>query len=596
MDDICDSVHTVENAQQLTKDVDEILDSGGFKVKEWSSNETLEEKLHEEDSSSVKFLEGESDEKVLGVGWNNGKDTFTFKVKASELDYSRELKLTKRKILSKVARVFDPIGLAAAFLIRAKIGLQRLWQQRFDWDEELPLDVEKWWIEFFKEIEDLNYISFPRSLTPLNAIGLPTLCIFADASRDAFGACSYLRWEKSSGDYECRFISAKSRVAPLKELTIPRLELQAAVIASRLYKTIVDECRLQFEKVIFFTDSMIVLTWIRSQSRGFKPFVSSRVAENQTNCDPSTWRHIPSEHNVADDLSRGIPAKELEKRWQKGPEFLNQPEEEWPAQQVMAVDLQEVEKECRKTEVVMTIVTVSSVIDPTKFSKWKRLVRVTAWILRYVHNLRSKRKPEEKLNPLTVDELQRSEEFWIKTAQRELHERVKKEEFNMLSPFTDEKEIIRVGGRADKAIVTYDSKHPVHLPKNHHVSYLITKETHDTNHTGVATTTALTRRKFWIIGVQKLAKSIKKKCIYCKKSHPQIQSQFMAELPQIRLMPHTPPFYHTACDYFGPYKVKVGRNKTAKHYGVLFTCLNTRAVHLEMATDCTTMEFIQVFR
>ena len=323
------------------------------------------------------------------------KDTFTFKVKASDLDYSRELKLTKRKILSKVARVFDPIGLAAAFLIRAKIGLQRLWQQRFDWDEELPLDVEKWWIEFFKEIEDLNYISFARSLTPLNA------------SRDAFGACSYWRWEKSSGDYECRFISAKSRLAPVKELTIPRLELQAAVIASRLYKTIVDECRLQFEKVIFFRDSMIVLTWIRSQSRGFKPFVSSRVAEIQTNCDPSTWRHIPSEHNVADDLLRGIPTKELEKRWQKGPQFLNHPDEQWPAQQVMAVDLQEVEKEHRKTEVVMTIVTVSSVVDPTKFSKWKRLVRVMAWVLRYVHNLRSKRKPE-KLNPLTVDELQRS--------------------------------------------------------------------------------------------------------------------------------------------------------------------------------------------
>lgn len=190
--------------------------------------------------------------------------------------------MTKRKILSKVARVFDPIGFAAAFLIRAKIGLQRLWQQGFEWDEELPSEIAKWWNKFFKEIEDLNSVSFPRSLTPLNTIGLPTLCIFADASRDAFGACSHLRWKKSSGDYESRFISAKSRVAPLKELTIPRLELQAAVLASRLYKTIIEECRLQFEKVIFFTDSMIVLTWIHSQSRGFKPFVSSRVAEIQT--------------------------------------------------------------------------------------------------------------------------------------------------------------------------------------------------------------------------------------------------------------------------------------------------------------------------
>ena len=185
----------------------------------------MEENLQNEDSSSVKFLEGESGEKVQGTVWNNAKDTFTFKVKANELqisaeENSNELKLTKRKILSKVARVFDPIGFAAAFLICAKIGLQRLLQQGFELVEELPSEIAKWWNKFFKKIEDLNSVSFPRSLTPLNTIGLPTLCIFADASRDAFGACSYLRWKKSS-DYESRFISAKSRVAPLKELTIP---------------------------------------------------------------------------------------------------------------------------------------------------------------------------------------------------------------------------------------------------------------------------------------------------------------------------------------------------------------------------------------
>jgi hypothetical protein len=549
----------------------------------------------------LSFLEGESEEKVLGVVWNNSKDAFTFKCKANELsvpsqENSSKLKLTKRKILSKVARVFDPIGFAAAFLIRAKIGLQRLWQQGLDWDEELSSEVSKWWTEFFAEIEDLNNVSFPRSLTPPNTIGLPTLCIFADASRDAFGACSYLRWEKSSGNYESRFISAKSRVAPLKELTIPRLELQAAVLASRLYKTIIEECRLQFERVIFFTDSMIVLTWIRSQSREFKPFVSSRVAEIQTNCDPSTWRHIPSEHNVADDLSRGIPAKYLEHRWKNGPKFLNQPKEEWPEQPAMPIDPAELDKERRNTQAAFSLSTVPTVIDPTKFSKWKRLVRVTAWILRYIRNLRLKTKPEDNVDPLTAVELEQAEELWIKTAQKELHERVKNKEFNMLSPFTDDKGIIRVGGRVDKAIVTYDSKHPVLLPKNHHISYLITKDVHQIPHTGIASTAAKTRRKFWIVGVQKLAKLIKKKCIYCKKSHPKIESQVMAELLKIRLMPQTPPFYQTACDYFGPYKVKIGRNKTTKHYGVLFTCLNTRAVHLELATDCSTMEVIQVLR
>ena len=170
------------------------------------------------------------------------------------------------------------------------------------------------------------------------------------AFRDAFGACSYLRWEKSSGNYESRFISAKPRVAPLKELTIPRLELQVAVLARRLYKTVTEECRLQFERVILFTDSMIVLTWIRSQSRELKPFVSSRVAEIQTNCDPSTSRHIPRERNVADDLSRGLPAKDPEHRLKNGPKFLNQPKEEWPEQPAMPIDPAELDKERRNTQ------------------------------------------------------------------------------------------------------------------------------------------------------------------------------------------------------------------------------------------------------
>ena len=111
----------------------------------------------------------------------------------------------------------------------------------------------------------------------------------------------------------------------------------------------------------------------------------------------------------------------------------------------MSVDLKEMERERRKTEAVLSVVTAPTVIDSTKFSKWKRLVRVTAWILRYVQNLRCKRKPKKEIDPLTPDELERGGEFWIKTAQRELHERVEKKEFNMLSPFMDEKEIMRVG-------------------------------------------------------------------------------------------------------------------------------------------------------
>ena len=166
----------------------------------------------------------------------------------------------------------------------------------------------------------------------------------------------------------------------------------------------------------------------------------------------------------------------------------------------------------------------------------------------------------------------------------------------MLTPFVDADGIIRVGGRVDNAAVSYDTKHPVLLPYSHRVSRLITEEAHRCGHSGIATTAAKTRRMYWIIRVHDIAKAVKFKCVVCRSMEPKSETQFMANLPYHRLTPQSPPFHYTSCDYFGPITVKVGRNKTAKHYGVIFTCLNTRAVHLEIATDCSAMEFIQTLR
>ena len=227
--------------------------------------------------------------------------------------------------------------------------MQRLWQQGLEWDQELPSPAREEWVRFFQEMGDLNHVTFERSLTPEDVIGTPMLCIFSDASNEAFGACAYIRWQTKSNKYDTRLIAAKSTVAPL---TIPRLELQAAVLATRLYQSIAEESRLQFEKVTFFSDSNIVLSWIRSQAREFKPFVSARVAEIQSNSDPSQWRHMPGELNVADDISRGIPAQQLTGRWKQGPEFLRLAEEEWP-QEASTADPNEVEKECRKVQAIL---------------------------------------------------------------------------------------------------------------------------------------------------------------------------------------------------------------------------------------------------
>ena len=233
------------------------------------------------------------------------------------------------------------------------------------------------WMRFFQEMGDLNHVTFERLHSQYSASFLthPTKPLeFAPMSDGEPRAMSM-----------SRFIAAKSRVARLKPLTIPCLELQAAVLATRLYQSIAEESRMQFEKVVFFSDSNIVLSWIRSQAREFKPFVSARVAEIQSNSDPSQWRHVPGELNVADDVSRGIPAQRLIGRWKQGPEFLRLPEEEFTGS--------------------------PEVIDCKKFSNWRKLVRTSSYVFIFIRNLRIRcqakkfsRKPwtPDALEPWTI--------------------------------------------------------------------------------------------------------------------------------------------------------------------------------------------------
>ena len=295
MDDLLDSVPTVQQAQELTTGIDNVLEKGGFKVKEWQSKKDLSNNC-EQQGGELNVLTGSVDDKVLGVVWNITEDSFKFKVKNEAIEGLNSTRLTKRSILSQVARIFDPTGFASAFLIRAKIGLQELRRQGFEWDEDLPSEVQQKSIGFFTEMKELNKVSFQRSLSPHQpAEHWPALCIFADASQGAFGACAYISWMTIKEEYDVRFVAAKSRVAPLKELTIPWLELQAAVLASRLQVSIKEECRFHFEESFLFTNSAIVLAWIHSTARRYKPFVSSRVGEIQSNSDPAQWKHIPGE-------------------------------------------------------------------------------------------------------------------------------------------------------------------------------------------------------------------------------------------------------------------------------------------------------------
>eukprot|EP00794_Sanderia_malayensis_P000823 gene823-120_t len=431
MDDICESVNTVQEAKKLAEDIDSIVKDVGFQVRGWAPNKDLIEKSPDVSvPEKIKMLENEAEEKVLGIVWDRKSETLSLKVEselmkfiAEEEQFPEGIKLTKRKLL---ARIYGPVGFAAAFITRLKIGLQELWQTGIEWDDGM---IQRKWIELFGEMKKLNNVSFKRALVTADTSKKISLCVSSDASQETFGACAYLRQEIKDGKFNVRFIAAKSRVAPLKQLTVPHLELQAAALASRLAKSIQEESRIQFTDVMFFTDSMITFCWIQSPSRNYKPFVSSRIGEIQSNSIPRQWRHIPSEDNVADDLSRGVKVQELNSRWMNGPVFLQDVEETWPTTSHVSA-LQEDKERCQLKN-VCTVMNEKAehLIDYERISSWKKLIRIVAWIKRLAKNIRLiKHNMKIQDEFFTPEELQQVEMVLIRDAQKSLKDQMQRGE------------------------------------------------------------------------------------------------------------------------------------------------------------------------
>ncbi|XP_032232730.2 uncharacterized protein LOC116615300 [Nematostella vectensis] len=362
-------------------------------------------------------LDGEEGTKTLGVGWNPQRDTISFA--------SRDLKLkalTKRSVLSSISQLYDPLGLASAVTIKARVALQEVWRaEQFDWDDPLPEETTVMWLSLLKEIVSLKEVQIPRCLKPHNAGDRSELHVFADASCKAYGAVAYLVWPTPQGP-EVRIVAAKARVAPLRQSTVPRLELMAALVASRLAKTIVSELKTKPESVVLWSDSTIVLSWLRSRSSAFKPFVGVLIAEIQSEWEQGHWRHVPTDQNLADDLSRCITVEELSKgRWMSGPPFLKKPRADWP---IEAAVTQEEEDPERKKETPVSAIAAAvqeePLLDPQSQSRWSRLVRITAYCMRFVSNLKSsvKNPEQKKTSHLAPAEIEAAEEYWLRFSQR----------------------------------------------------------------------------------------------------------------------------------------------------------------------------------
>ena len=289
--------------------------------------------------------------------------------------------LTKRMILSQVNSIYDPLGLADPFTVRAKILMRRLWgsETKFDWDDPVPEEFRRSWIEFFRDLFEMQEIEFKRCLKPAETASNPDLVSFSDSSQDAYGTCAYARWKLKDGTYQCNLIASKNRLAPVKKISIDRLELCAAVLNTRLTTFIVKECRYKFEKH-HIVDSQIVRAMIQKETYGFNTFAATRIGEIQQGRNPSDWYWIEGELNIADWITRGKKPKEIDadSSWQNGPEFLKKPDSEWPIKKTFnGEELPERVKTATTTQVTVND-TTSPEIDITSYSSYTKLIRVTA--------------------------------------------------------------------------------------------------------------------------------------------------------------------------------------------------------------------------
>ncbi|KAA8592103.1 hypothetical protein FQN60_017558, partial [Etheostoma spectabile] len=474
-------------------------------------------------------------------------------------------------------------------------------QKGIGWDEPLPEELKSRWESWLNDIRNLEKIQIPRCFAPENfgKILKVELHHFSDASSQGYGQCLYIRLV-SEDNVHCALVLGKARVAPTKIVTIPRLELTAAVISAAVSSMLKEELELRVDREYFWTDSQVVLGYINNEARRFHVFVANRVQRIRETTNPEQWYYVDTVENPADHASRGLKVAELiNSNWFVVPKFL------WERELVTnqgPSDLLVGDPEVKTIQVLTTEAAKQVEFQErlSRFSKWTTVVNVIARIQRLAKRI-------NKSTPLNVEERKRATLTLIKLAQQHAF----KEELHILSqepgklpcnhqlyqldPFLQDG-VMRVGGRLRRASAPLDLRHPIILPRDGVVTRLVLAYYHKkTHHQGRGQTlNELRANGYWIIGGSKAVAQHIRQCVPCRRARRPAEEQRMADLPPDRVDP-SPPFTYCGMDCFGPFYTKQGR-KEHKRYGLLFTCLCSRAVHIEMLEDMTTDAFINGLR
>ena len=578
-----------------------------FNLRSWNSNSSKVKAL----ATERNIQDTDTETKVFGLRWNARDDVLKLQPQEKTNDNKNLSKTTKRDVLRESAKVYDPLGLLSPITIRTKIFIQQLWERGFKWDEPLPDDIQKQWLDISQDLADSTHIQVQRRYFPL----LPTwpsnavLHIFVDASIKAYGTVAYL----TSGPHTAMVMS-KSRVAPLKKLTLPQLELMAAVVGARLASYLRNQ--LKIAHTVYWSDSQIIIHWL-SSTKDLKQFVKNRVIEIRESTRNATWNYCPSSDNPADLLTRGVRTDALiaSELWNNGPTWLTN-QDSWPQWNPKTVLLQTIVPEDPPSDhddsppnetsqsTLPSHIAIGNVINLNNYSDLKRILRTTAWLFRFVNVLR--KRQTNKSSTLSASEVIHAKNVWIREIQSQsyLHELANLQNktasrlslVRQLRLFLLDDNIIRCGGRIHNAPVLFSTKFPVLLPPNNHFTTLVVNDAHERSlHSGLNHTLTHVRQHYWIPQARQFIKKLLRHCVTCRKVNGKpYKAPDPPPLPTIRLV-DSHPFTVTGVDFTRALYVKTSTGQE-KVYICLFTCANTRAVHLEVVTDLTVPTFVAAFR
>ena len=577
-------------------------------------------------------------QRSLGVFWDLHRDVFTYRVLLPNRPF------TRRGVLALVNSIYDPLSLAAPVLLEGRLLLQELVAmgkkitatEPLGWDDPLPEQPANRWQCWRDTLPDLKNVSVQRCYHPkgFGPVTRAEIHAFSDASQRAIGAAVYLRLFNVRNEIAVSLVFGQTRVAPINPVSIPRLELCGAVLAVQAADKVVKELDVTVAEVVFYTDSKVVLGYIRNESRRFYVYVANRVETIRRISTPDQWRYIESHKNPADTVTRGLQAKDLaESDWLNGPEFLKCTTGDAPApdaeQLTPSVDDPEVRKEVkpRATNIKPNERNMLHEGVFKKFSTWSSLRRAIAALIVKVRlfkrrNAADKVLQQETEQHLTPVVLTQATEVIVKAVQHEgfkeelstivsatpqsagsrsgIKERkrnLKKSHLYRLDPYINDAGILRVCGRLRRSNLSSKEKHPVILPKNHHVSKLLLRHYHEeVHHQGRQITHgALRNAGYWLVSGHAAVAKLIGSCVTCKRLRGAMLDQQMADLPPDR-MEAAPPFTNVGFDVFGPWAVQTRRTRggaaNSKRWGLVFTCLASRAIHIELLETMDASSFL----